>query len=99
MKLFSIVGAFNILANNPIFHLGAFIVTITMDANRKGLSDADSKVCRQLFQELMNRLAYGHLVCFILLSIFHIVEVKRWSLVYFGKGGTTAFFLFSTLQT
>ena len=70
MKLFSIVGAFNILANNPLFHLGAFICTITMNANRKGLSDADSQACRDLFQELMNRLAYGHLVAAILLSVF-----------------------------
>jgi hypothetical protein len=67
MKLLSIIRAFNLLANNPLFHLGAFIALLQMPAFETDSEDEEILDCTEIDKKMHSELWLCHLICFFLL--------------------------------
>lgn len=74
MKLFSIVGTFNILALNPYIHFGMLVAikVIDKDSMLKLADDNDEDSCIFKIRGLANQLYGFHISAFVMLMIFHL---------------------------
>jgi hypothetical protein len=76
MKLFSIVGTFNILALNPYIHFGMLVAikVIDKDSMLKLADDNDEDSCIFKIRGLANQLYGFHIFAFVTLMIFHLLK-------------------------
>jgi len=76
MRLFSIMGAYSLIANNELIHLGMFVVVCLIKMDKKA-GNQDDKECYNSIDQTHQNLKIVHIICAILLFLPRLFDFTK----------------------
>lgn len=80
MRLFSIMGAYSLIANNEMLHLGIFVMMyynkdMMLYHEYQEIPEHETAECFDLIDEKSTNLMWVHLIAFFVLFVTHLIDL------------------------